>query len=241
MDKRRDGEGDGQMSLIDVVLLLEKPGRGLFRLLGQGRLDVVALGQIPHESAHRGHDIAIAHVTHHHHGKILGMIMVLHIVENIVPGKSGDALHRADNRQPIGMDGVGRGHQLLEELGLRPVVTHADLFKNDLFLPFKLLRVEGGIAHRIRQHVKAPFPETGGEGGVVHRVFIGGIGIDAAAHLLDVAGDPAQPPGGGAFEDHMLDQVGDAALVFVFINTAGLDPELHGGDLCPRCFLHQHR
>jgi len=96
------------------------------------------------------------------------------------------------------------------------------------------------VEHRIGEHLHGIPPVPGGKGGVVHRVLVGGVGIDLAAHGLDGSGHLARGAGGGALEDHVLDEMGDARLMFFLVDAPCLVPDLDRGHLGAGGLLDQN-
>ena len=55
--------------------------------------------------------------------------------------------------------------------------------------------------------------------------FLGGEGIHVAADRIDLAGNVLGRAMFGSFEDHVLDEMGDAIPLRVFVARTGLDPD----------------
>ena len=53
-------------------------------------------------------------------------------------------------------------------------------------------------------------------------------GVEVATDGVDFAGDVLRGAGGGAFEDHVLYEVGEAIFFDWFVTGAGVDPGAHG-------------
>ena len=58
-----------------------------------------------------------------------------------------------------------------------------------------------------------------------------GIGVEVAAHGLDLFGDVARAASLRALEGHVLEQVGDAVHLLALVPRAGIDPQADGGAL----------
>src|SRR5258707_15657069 len=63
-----------------------------------------------------------------------------------------------------------------------------------------------------------------------------GVGVEVAADSVDLAGELLRGAGGGALEDHVLDEVGDAVEVERLVAGAGGQPDAHadGADVGDR-------
>ena len=59
--------------------------------------------------------------------------------------------------------------------------------------------------------------------------FLGGKGVHIAADGVDLAGDFFGRAVLGPFENHVLDEVGDAVPFGVFVAGTGLQPDADGG------------
>ncbi len=55
-----------------------------------------------------------------------------------------------------------------------------------------------------------------------------GEGVQVTADGVCLAGELLSGAGGGSFEDHVLDEVGDAVEGESFVAGAGVDPDAHG-------------
>jgi hypothetical protein len=115
------------------------------------------------------------------------------------------------------------------EHAARRVVRATDLLEHHLDLVAHLVRVEAGVQHRVAEHVDAHVELLGGQGGVVDRDVVGGVGVDAAARALHLARDLAEAAPLGALEEHVLVEVGDAALVVALVGGADPGPDLELG------------
>ena len=60
------------------------------------------------------------------------------------------------------------------------------------------------------------------------RVLLGGEGVHLAADGVGLPGDVLGGAGGGAFEEHVLNEVGAALLAALFIARADADPDADG-------------
>ena len=92
------------------------------------------------------------------------------------------------------------------------VFVHLDLFEDDALFALEIglgkLRVEDEIAEDIerRVHVFVEHLDVEADG------FLAGEGVEIAADRVDFPGDVLRRAGGGAFEDHVLDEVREAVF-----------------------------
>ena len=75
---------------------------------------------------------------------------------------------------------------------------------------------------------------------MIDRVFIRGVGVNRTAQFLDGHGKFTRPSRRCALENHMFNKMGDSRLIRPFINTTGLDPQLHGRHFSARGLLNQN-
>ncbi len=131
-------------------------------------------------------------------------------VEDDLLVEAGDGLGGAE-------DGTAEGVALPEVLGegfvnevVGVVLVHLDLFEDDALFAGELVGGEGGVEDEVGEDVE-------GGGDVLVEDFdieadglFAGEGVEVAADGVDFAGDLLGGAGGGALEDHVLDEVGDA-------------------------------
>ena len=114
--------------------------------------------------------------------------------------------------------------QLVHEVVGR-VLDHLDLFEHDLLLALDIAGTERRIQHDVRQHVHRQRQVFVEHLDVVAGVFLRGERIELPAdrinRLRDVLGGPRRRP----LEQHMLDEVGDAAALGRFVPRAARQPD----------------
>ena len=228
------------MGLVDILVYGEEAGCLLGRFSGDGGRLGIAFGQARHQTMHGVHYLLYPDITYNHHGEIVGVIMVFHVAKNVVAADGADALRCAADWQPIGMHGVGLGHELLKQGNIGSILAHADLFQHHLFFPFQFPGIKSRVKHRVGKHLHGYWPVPGRKGGVVNRILVRGVGVYLPAYRFNGSGNFAGGAGGGAFEDHVLDEMGDARLFFLFVDAPRLDPELDGGHLGAGGLLDQN-
>ena len=120
------------------------------------------------------------------------------------------------------------GEELVDEI-VRRVLDHLDFFEDDLLLAFDLVRLEGRPAHDVRQQIHRQRHVLVEHLDVVAGVFLRRERVELAADRIDRLRDVFGTPGVGALEQHVLDEVGDAAaLVALVPRPPGQpDPDRH--------------
>ena len=99
--------------------------------------------------------------------------------------------------------------------------VHGDLFEDDLALRFHLGGIEQEAFETVDFELERRLPTVGGEGEVVERGIVAGEGVVGAAERAGDAVDFADPVTGGAFEHHVFEEMGGAALARGFVGGAG--------------------
>ena len=145
----------------------------------------------------------------------------------------------ADHRMSIWMNTERGVPEQLAEFAAGIVAAHGHFLQDDDLLAFPFVfrkrRVHDGIAENLEPHFPVGCRQDNMEDGAIE----GGVGVDASAGGIELPGDFACAAGGRALEDHVLDIMGEAgAEVLVFMNGAGAEPELDGGDGGRRILLH---
>ena len=91
------------------------------------------------------------------------------------------------------------------------VLDHPDLLQDHRLLALQLLGVEERVQQDVGQEIDRERQVLVEHLHVEAGVLLGGEGVHLAAHRVHRAGDVLGAAGGGALEDEVLDQVGDAA------------------------------
>ena len=115
------------------------------------------------------------------------------------------------------------GEQLVDEVVGR-VLDHLDLFEDDLLLALDVVGAERRVHHDVGQHLDGQRQVLVEHLDVVARVFLGGEGVHLPADRVDRLGDVLGAAGRGALEEHVLDEVGDAALLLRLVARAAREP-----------------
>ena len=109
------------------------------------------------------------------------------------------------------------------------VFVHLDLFHDDAALAGNVGGIKDGVQNQIAENV-----ERSGNVLVEHLdveadAFLGGEGVHVAADGVDLPRDFLSSAVLGSFENHVLDEVGDAVPLGIFIARTGLQPDADGG------------
>ena len=118
-------------------------------------------------------------------------------------------------------------HEDLVDEGVGIVFVHLDFFEDDASLARNFFVGEDGVENQVGEDV-----ESGGEVfvedlDVETDGFFAGKGVEVAADGVDFAGDALRGAGFGSFEDHVLDEVGDAVKFRHFVTGASAHPDTH--------------
>ena len=126
--------------------------------------------------------------------------------------------------------GVGRVEHRVAEHAAGRIVAAPDLLEHHLDLARDLVRIEERVEDRVAEHVDSGRERVRGRGGVVDGHVVRRVGVDPPARALDLSGDLAEPAPLGALEQHVLVEMGEAALVVALVGGARARPELELGD-----------
>ena len=136
---------------------------------------------------------------------------------------SGQAENRTAQRMPV-------PEALREELVhqvVGRVLDHLDLFEDHLLLALHVFRLESGMKHEIRQHVERRRQVLVEDLDVVAGVFLGSERVEVSAERVDLLGDVFRRTRGRALEEHVLDEVRDAAMLDRFVPRSSREPHAH--------------
>jgi len=113
-----------------------------------------------------------------------------------------------------------------EDVGV--IFVDLDFFEDDAPLAFDVGRGKDGVEDEVAEDVE-------GDGDVVGEGFdveadglFAGKGVEIASDGVHFTGDELGRAGAGAFEEHVLDEVGDAVGFGGLAAGTGLDPNAHG-------------
>ena len=107
---------------------------------------------------------------------------------------------------------------------VRRVVVHPDFFEHDLLLFGNLARIEGRVQEHVGKNVDRQRNVTVDDFGVVAGRFFIGESVEIAADAVHRLGDGAGRSAFGTLEEHVLDEVRDAALFGTFRGRTDVGP-----------------
>jgi hypothetical protein len=169
-------------------------------------------------------------IADHHEGHVVRHVPAPVEVEHLLAREAAHRRLGADHRQPVGMLAVGQREHALREHPVRRVLAASDLLDDHLALAQELVGIEGRETHGVGQHVDPGRGIAAGHGDVVDGHVERGEGVDVPARRLDRARDLADRAALGAFEEHVLEDVGHAGLVGPLVRAAHPHPHVQGHD-----------
>ena len=114
--------------------------------------------------------------------------------------------------------------QLVDEV-VRRVLDHLDLFEDDLLLALDVVGAERRVADDVGEDVDGERQMLVEHLDVVARVFLRGERVELPADRVDRLRDVLGRSGAGALEEHVLDEVRDAAALGRFVARAARQPD----------------
>src|ERR1700722_1144314 len=109
------------------------------------------------------------------------------------------------------------------------VLIHFNFFENDAALASDIFRGECGMQNQVSENLKSYGNIFVQNFDVEADTFFGGEGIHVAADGVDLAGDLFGGAVLGAFEDHVLDKMGDAIGLRRLVARTGFEPDADRG------------
>ena len=109
-----------------------------------------------------------------------------------------------------------------DELG-GTVAVEVDFFDDDVFLLLNLAGREGGMEEDVGKELEAAVEVLREGGGIDASLLLGGEGVEFATYAVDAVADVPGAAAFGAFEDGVLDEVGNAFLAPLFVARADTD------------------
>jgi hypothetical protein len=160
-----------------------------------------------------------------------GPVLAGNEAEQGVATQPGHGFDGAEHGPSQGL--IRKGHRLhmIEDDVVRGVLGLADLLQHDRPLAVQFGAVEGRVHHHIADDIHSQRQILLQHLGVIGGVLARRIGVERAADGLDLLGDVLRAAPRRAFEQHMLDQMGDAVDGGVFLARAGAKPEPDRGGL----------
>src|SRR5208283_4039860 len=109
------------------------------------------------------------------------------------------------------------------------VLVHFDLFEDDAAFAGYVLGGECGMKHQVGENLKRNWNVFVEHLDAEADALFGGEGVHVAADAVDLAGNLLGGAVLGAFEDHVLDEVGDAVDLRGLVAGTGLEPNADRG------------
>lgn len=201
------------MELLGLLLheVRVVPGLGRQQLGVRGQR-VVGVAEMPARQLAEGLVVDVAGGRHDHRRRHV-VLLVVGPDRRVVQAPQGRG--RADDLPPQRMLVEHRLGQVVVDQLRRRVLVERDLFEHDLALALEVGEQRPGqhVGHDRERLVEMLVQEAR----VDERVLLGGGGVELAAHLVERTGDIEGGVAPRAFEDEVLDQVGDAAEARVLV------------------------
>ena len=129
------------------------------------------------------------------------------------------------------MLGVGALHRLFDEVAVGLVVDPlAALFLHDFTLGLDADLFHAGVQHALALQPQSQLQLVGRQHLVVKGAVVGGVGVVLSTRILDVLEEFAAADVLGPFEQEVLEEVGHARAVGVFVLGAYVVHDGHGDD-----------
>ena len=119
------------------------------------------------------------------------------------------------------------GKDLVDEV-IGIILVHLDLFEDHAALAGNVVCRECGVQHQVGENLKRDGNVFVEHLNVEADAFLGGEGVHIAADGIDLAGNLLGGAVLGAFENHVLDKMGDAVRLRGLIARAGFEPDADG-------------
>ncbi len=158
-----------------------------------------------------------------HH--FFGAVMVSQIGHDGLAAEPADDLRAPQHRPAHRLVGKGAFLEIIEDDVVRRVVRLADFLQDHGALAFELLRVEGGVLQDVGENIERERHVLLQHLGVISRALARGIGVEVAAHRLDLLGDGPRAAPLGALERHVLEKMGDAVDLGRLVPRPDIDPD----------------
>ena len=155
---------------------------------------------------------------------VLGRIGAAEMIAQPLLRERLDALLRAEDRPPERMPFPERLRENLVHEIVGRVLDHLDFFEDDFLLALDVDVVERGAQDDVGQDVDGDRQVLVEHLHVVARVFLGGERVELAANRIDRLRDVFGRARGRALEQHVLDEVRDAALFVRLVARAARQP-----------------
>jgi len=142
-----------------------------------------------------------------------------------------EAGHRFGGAEDRPAEGMILPEALREELVdeyVGVIFVDLDFFQDDATLALDVRRGEDGVQDEVAEDVESDGDVVGEGFDVEADGFFAGEGVEIATDGIHFAGDELRGAGAGSFEEHVLDEVGDAVGFGWLAAGTGFDPDAHG-------------
>ena len=223
--REQAGRAQADVHLLGLLLEEDPPGR-LDAVEGAGARRGVRRGGVEARQQAAGQlgDVRVLDVARGRDDDVRGRVALGVERGHLGAVDAADDLLGADHGRAERVVGAedGLGDQVVHQL-LGIVVVHRDLLEHDLALRLELGPDGRGdhVAHDVqrRLHVGVQHPR------VEHRVVLGGRGVELAAEAVEDLRDRERVVAARALEEHVLDEVREAAPRARLVARADADPE----------------
>ena len=125
------------------------------------------------------------------------------------------------------------GEELVHQI-VRRILDHLDLFEDHLFLALDLFRREGRPQDDVSEEINRERHVLVEDFDVVAGVFLGGERVELSTDRIDLLRDVFRGPRAGALEQHVFDEMRDAAALGRFVTRTARQPDADAdrADLC---------
>ena len=173
----------------------------------------------------RGAQLRVLEIAGGGNNDVLGGIGAAEMVAQPLLRERLDALLRPENRPPERVPFPERLRENLVHEIVGRVLDHLDFFEDDFLLALDVDVVEGGTQDDVGQDVDRDRHVLVEHLHVVARVFLGGERVELAADRIDRLRDVLGRARSGALEQHVLDEMSDAALFVRLVARAARQPD----------------
>ncbi len=123
----------------------------------------------------------------------------------IVAGNTPERAFVADDRVTERVNAESGSPKELVEYASGIVTCHCHFAEDDVTLLFPFLGRKVGVHHCVGEDIEGGDPVPAGNRGVKNRTVLGGVGVDIASGVVDLAGYCSRGPCRGSLEDHVFD------------------------------------
>ena len=161
-----------------------------------------------------------AHRGKHHVG---GHVVGIHKTQDLFPGKRLQGFLGTQNVVAQGMPCKEQFFEFVENQFRRGIQVGVDFVGNDLLLFAQFFFRKNGPECDVQQDIQGSWVVVSQKTGVHGGVFLAGVGIEFPSCVLDLGEQVKRLAADGAFEEQVLNEVGQTGLVGAFVPGAGAD------------------